>query len=282
VHDSLRWTVQQRGNWRNYQPGQVVTLTKSIGGWKAGESAVVDRVKSGKVVVASGDKERVVPVKSAGSFDVSVLRPIDVCPGDKILIRANARPLGLINGQVLTVEKIEPDGALQTREGITVPATFKQWTHGYVVTSHKAQGRTSERVVVVAAQLDAKSSYVACSRGRELCSVHTPDKTALMAHLPEGNRLAALDVMVANPRTDLSVQLRLPAYREIMAEVRRTHAQVNRRTEQARQMVMRHERERQRIEKAERMAMPKQSPTLSERPHLDFTPVQSQRTGIGI
>jgi nucleoside-triphosphatase THEP1 len=282
VHDSLRWTVQQRSNWRNYQPGQAVTLTKSIGGWKAGESAVVDRVEPSKVVVASGDKERVLPLKSSGSFDVSVPRPIDVCPGDKILIRANARALGLINGQVLTVEKIELGGALHTREGITVPPTFKQWTHGYVVTSHKAQGRTCERVVVAAARLDAKSSYVACSRGRELCSVHTPDKAALMAHLPEGNRLAALDVMVANPRTDLSVQLRLPAYRKIMADIRRTRAEVNRRTEQARQMVMRHERERQRIEKAERMAVPKQSPTLSERPHLDFTPVQSQRTGIGI
>jgi hypothetical protein len=109
VHDSLRWTVQQRGNWRNYQPGQVVTLTKSIGGWKASETATVARAVSGNVVLASGDQERRLPLKSAGSFDVSVPRPINVCPGDKILIRANARPLGLINGQVLTVEKIEPD-----------------------------------------------------------------------------------------------------------------------------------------------------------------------------
>jgi hypothetical protein len=221
-------------------------------------------------------------LKSAGSFDVAISRPIEVCPGDKILIRANARPLGLINGQVLTVDKIELVGALHTREGVTVPPTFKQWTHGYVVTSHKAQGRTCERVVVAAARLDAKSSYVACSRGREWCSVHAPDKAALMAHLPEGNRKAALDVMVANPRTDLSVQLRLPAYRQIMAEVRRTHAQVNRRTEQARQMVMRHEQERERIQRAECVAVPRESVTPAERPRLNFEPVQSQRIGIGI
>ena len=282
VHDSLRWTVQQRGNWRNYQPGQVISVTKSMGGWKAGESAAVWRVETGRVVVVSGDQERALPLKSAGSFDVAISRPLGVCPGDKILIRANARPLGLINGQVLTVGKIESDGSLHTREGIAVPATFRQWTHGYVVTSHKAQGRTCERVVVAAARLDAKSSYVACSRGRESCSLHTPDKAALVAHLPEGNRKAALDVMVANPRPDLSVQLRLPAYREIIADLRRTHARVDRRTEQARQIVMRHERERQRIEKAARVAVPKQSPVLSERPRLDFTPAQSQRTGIGI
>ena len=176
VHDSLRWTVQQRGNWRNYQPGQVITVAKPMGGWKPGESSTVARVEGGKVVVVSGDQERTLPLKSAGSFDVAISRPIEVCPGDKILIRVNARPLGLIDGQVLTVGKIEPDGSLHMREGISVPATFKQWTHGYVVTSHKAQGRTCERVVVAAARLDAKSSYVACSRGRESCSVHMPDK----------------------------------------------------------------------------------------------------------
>jgi hypothetical protein len=250
-----------------------------MGDWKASESATVARVESGNVVLTLGDQERRLPLKSTGSFDVAIPRLIDVCDGDKILIRANARPLRLINGQVLTVGKIDPDGSLHTREGIAVPATFKQWTHGYVVTSHKAQGRTCERVVVAAVRLDAKAAYVACSRGRQTCSVHTPDKTALMSHLPEGNRKAALDVIVA---TDSSVQLRLPAYREIVAEVRRTHAAATRRTEQARQMIMRHDAERQRIEKAERIATPKQSVTPAEYPHIDFTPIHSQRTGIGI
>ena len=283
VHDSLRWTVQQRRNPRNYEPGQKVVFAKSAGGWKAGETATVERIENGTVEVAATDgRKSNLPLQQASAFDVGLPRPIDVCAGDKILIRANARPLGLINGQVLTVERIELDGALHMREGITVPAMFKQWTHGYVVTSHKAQGRTCERVVVAAARLDAKSSYVACSRGREMCSVHTPDKAALIAHLPEGNRLAALDVMVANPRTDLSVQLRLPVYREIIAEIRRTHAQVNRRTEQARQMVMRHEQERERIEKAERIATPRQSVAPAVRPHINFEPIQSQRRGIGI
>jgi conjugative relaxase-like TrwC/TraI family protein len=279
VHDSLRWTVQQRGNWRNYQPGQVVTFSKSISGMKAGESATIERVEKGRVLL-SGNK--VMPLKNAASFDVGITRPIGICPGDKILIRANQRTLGLINGQVLTVGKIEADGTLHTREGAIVPPAFKQWTHGYVVTSHKAQGRTCERVVVAAARLDAKSAYVACSRGRELCSVHTPDKAALMSHLPEGNRRAALDVLAADPRTDLSIQLRSTAYRKIIADVRRTHAQVNRRTEQMRRMVIRHNEQRQRVANAERVVSPRHAPAESERQHFDFKPVQSQRTGIGL
>ena len=163
-----------------------------------------------------------------------------------------------------------------------MPATFKQWTHGYVITSHKAQGRTCERVVVAAARLDAKSSYVTCSRGRESCSVHTPDKAALMAHLPEGNRKATLDVLAANQPKNLTANLRSTAYREIIAEVRRTHAEPNRRTEQARQMVVRHHAERQRVENAKCVAVPRESVAPAQRPRLDFTPIQSQRTGIGI
>jgi hypothetical protein len=123
---------------------------------------------------------------------------------------------------------------------------------------------------------------VACSRGRELCSVHTPDKAALMSHLPEGNRRAALDVLAADPRTDLSIQLRSTAYRKIIADVRRTHAQVNRRTEQMRRMVIRHNEQRQRVANAERVVSPRHAPAESERQHFDFKPVQSQRTGIGL
>ena len=101
-----------------------------------------------------------------------------------------------------------------------------------------------------------------------------------MAHLPEGNRLAALDVLAANPRADLSIEQRLPAYREIMAEVRRTHAEVNRRTEQARQIVMRYNAVRERAENAERMAVPRESVTPAELPRLNFEPAQRMRMGL--
>jgi hypothetical protein len=90
---------------------------------------------------------------------------------------------------------IAPDGALQTKEGSCVPADFRQWCHGYVVTSHKAQGWTADHVVVAAEQLTAKGAYVACSRGRRSCIVHTPDKARLIERLPEGDRRAALDAL---------------------------------------------------------------------------------------
>ena len=76
-----------------------------------------------------------------------------------------------------------------------MPAEFLQWCHGYVVTSHKAQGWTADHVIVAAERFTAKGAYVACSRGRQSCIIHTPDKARLMERLPEGNRRAGLDVL---------------------------------------------------------------------------------------
>jgi hypothetical protein len=77
-------------------------------------------------------------------------RQIEVAPGNKPLICANDRKLGLTSGQVISVSRIAPDCALQTKEGQSLPADFRQWCHGYVVTSHKAQGWTADHVVIAA------------------------------------------------------------------------------------------------------------------------------------
>jgi hypothetical protein len=114
----------------------------------------------------------------------------------------NDKSRGLINGQVVTVESVRFDGSLQTQCGKEIPSTFRQFAHGYVVTSHKAQGRTARNVIVAAERLDGKAAYVGCSRGRESCDVYTVDKERLFAGLPfNGNRRAALDVLREQRRT---------------------------------------------------------------------------------
>jgi hypothetical protein len=144
--------------------------------------------------------------------------------GDKILIRANDKLLGLTNGQVLTISGIAPDGALQTKEGLYVPADFRQWCHGYVVTSHKAQGWTADHVVVAAERLTSKGAYVACSRGRGSCIVHTPDKARLIERLPEGNRRAALDVLPEIPSAKTSIVNRVRAWKQLTIDLTRRFA----------------------------------------------------------
>ena len=194
VLDPLGWTVQQRRVSANYQPGQMVTFNRDVkGAFKKGESLLVKRIEAGRVMLAGG---RVLDTSKAALFDVAARREIDLAAGDKILLRANDKKAGLVNGDVLTVKSIGADGRIETAEGKTLPASYRQLTHGYVVTSHKSQGRTADHVVVAAARLDSKAAYVACSRSRQTCTVFTPEKASLFAGLPRSaDRQAALDVL---------------------------------------------------------------------------------------
>jgi hypothetical protein len=173
-----------------------------------------------------------------------VCKAVEVCPGDKIQVLANRKKLDLVNGQVLTVKEVHPSGALHTQEGITVPVDFKQWTHGYVVTSPKSQGRSSRHVVGAAARLDEKSAYVLTSRGRESCTLHTPDKAALIAHLPQANRKAALDVLAVTPRKPKAVQSRPKAWETAKFQARKIRAKIAQKEENMRHAVRRWRGER--------------------------------------
>jgi hypothetical protein len=121
-----------------------------------------------------------------------------VSAGDRLLVRANDRRSGVLNGEIVTVEGIEA-GVIQTADGRRIDSRrFGEFTYGYAVTSHASQSKTVAHVVVAAERLTAKAAYVACSRGRVSCAVHTPDKTALLNRLPDGNREAALDLLGAD------------------------------------------------------------------------------------
>ena len=178
IQDPLDWTTQQRAEARSYKPGMVVTLTRRAGRFEPGQSLVVERVEPGRLYFQNSS-EPLDPAKHADKLQVATTRQIELATGDPILIRRNARKLGLVNGEVLTCASIQSDGSIQTREGKILPPTFRDFCHGYVVTSHKSQGRTHDQVIVAAQQLDAKAAYVACSRGRHQASIFTPDKARL-------------------------------------------------------------------------------------------------------
>jgi hypothetical protein len=81
----------------------------------------------------------------------------------------------------------------------------------------QAQGWTADHVVVAAERLTAKGAYVACSRGRKSCVIHTPDKARLMQRLPEGDRRAALDVLSKMRTRNAPVLNRVSAWKQLAA-----------------------------------------------------------------
>lgn len=201
VHDPLPWTRVQQTRAENYTPGLVVIFNREGAEFFPGEFAEVSRVEKGGVWLRGPVGERRLPLKGV-DFSVARTREIEVSPGDKLLVRANDRGSGLINGETLTVAALRED-MIETIEGRRInTANFRRFSHGFAVTSHKSQSKTADHVVVAAERLNGRAAYVACSRGRYSCTVHTPEKKALLEELQEGNRLAALDFLGPSTEKD--------------------------------------------------------------------------------
>jgi hypothetical protein len=174
----------------------IVTFNRPANGFKSGESSEVARIKDGGVFVRVASGERRLLLRS-GVYSVARVRQLEVAAGDRLLIRANDRGSGVLNGEVVTVAGVK-SGMIETADGRRIDSRrFGALSHGFAVTSHASQSKTVDHVVLAAERLNVKSAYVACSRGRLSCVVHTPDKDALLDRLPSGDREAVLDLVEA-------------------------------------------------------------------------------------
>ncbi len=97
--------------------------------------------------------------------------------GDRILCRRNQARLDVHNGDLGTIETVNPDtGSLAVRldrdpETRILPSWYLNDGHvdyGYALTGHKAQGVTTSRTfTVITGSTDREWAYVALSRGRQ-------------------------------------------------------------------------------------------------------------------
>jgi ATP-dependent exoDNAse (exonuclease V) alpha subunit len=122
-----------------------------------------------------------ITAKQSKCFDVIERRAIDLATGDKLLITANLRDpsLRVTNGEIVTVSKLDSKGRIQLEDGRILPASFKQFAHGYAVTAHRSQGKSVDAVIVSGDGMQKELFYVAASRGRERVLVVTSDKENL-------------------------------------------------------------------------------------------------------
>jgi len=96
---------------------------------------------------------------------------------DRIMFLRNERELGVKNGMLGTIERVDRTGmAVRLDDGRAVAFDHKDYadlTHGYAATVHKAQGATLDRVHVLATPgLDRHGAYVALSRHRDHVELH--------------------------------------------------------------------------------------------------------------
>jgi ATP-dependent exoDNAse (exonuclease V) alpha subunit len=125
---------------------------------------------------------------------------LKIAAGDKLLLQANTAGKRFVNGELVEVRTIQGDSVVLA-DGRVIPQNYRTFTHGYAVTSHAAQGKTVDEVLVVASSrslpaINQQQFYVSISRGRERCQVFTDDSERLRSHVTRSSeRLAAVEAV---------------------------------------------------------------------------------------
>jgi ATP-dependent exoDNAse (exonuclease V) alpha subunit len=101
---------------------------------------------------------------------------------DRILLTENNHDLGIRNGMLGTVQKVEENSLeiiLDSADGqnqrhVTIDlSSYKSFDHGYATTIHKSQGATVDKTYVLASHLmDRHLTYVAMTRHRQNANLY--------------------------------------------------------------------------------------------------------------
>ena len=155
------------------------------------------------------------PLGRASSFEVYAQGEIALAERDQVRVTRNgfdANGRRLNNEESLKVVRLTQDGLISLRNAQSktlyeVSQEFGHLEHAYCTTSHAAQGKTVDEVLIAqpAATFpatDAKQCYVSVSRGKDRCRIYTDDKAQLLVHAAEiGDRQSALELL---SKTDMT------------------------------------------------------------------------------
>ena len=202
VFDSLSWTEAQKRDTRQYRPDMAIHFHRRTAGFAKDETVTVVAIENDALKVQHADGSENLFQLGAGCacFDVGEKRKLKIAVGDKLLLQANASRKRFINGELVEVLAIQGDSVVLA-DGRVIPQNYHTFTHGYAVTSHAAQGKTADEVLVVASSrslpaINQQQFYVSISRGRDACRVFTDDAEMLRSHVTRSSaRLAAVEVV---------------------------------------------------------------------------------------
>jgi hypothetical protein len=202
VFDSLSWTEAQKQDARQYRSGMAIRFHRRKDDFAKDETVAVVAVENDSIKVQRDDgSENLFPLGAGcACFDVGEKQKLKIAAGDKLLLQANTVGKRFINGELVEVRAIQGDSVVLA-DGRVIPQNYRTFTHGYAVTSHAAQGKTVDEVLVVAssrslAAVHQQQFYVSISRGRERCQIFTDDTERLRSHVTHSSeRLAAVEVV---------------------------------------------------------------------------------------
>jgi conjugative relaxase-like TrwC/TraI family protein len=169
-------TDPQKQDATNYEPGDLLQYHKNAPGQKNGS----------RRIVAEGEA---LPLGYADRYEVYRPTTLSLARGDRVRVTVNGWTKDgkhkLKNGTLLTVQGFTPQGDVIVDKGWVIGKEFGHLAHGYVVTSHAAEGRTVDKVFIGESSqsfpaTNQRSFYVPVTRGREQAVIFTDDKKELL------------------------------------------------------------------------------------------------------
>jgi ATP-dependent exoDNAse (exonuclease V) alpha subunit len=193
----------QKRDPRFYEPGQAAVFLRRYGRFSKGELCEIAGAGERGVVLIKDGRRSMVSYRYADRIAVAKATEMEVAPGDRLQLKASGRSVEgarLNNGELVTVERVEPNGnlAIQDEHGTTKTLAPAQrlFVRGFAVTSYGSQGKTVDTVLFSdagsRAATNAQQWYVTISRGKRRVVVFTSDKAQLRAGIeqPHVNDLA--------------------------------------------------------------------------------------------
>jgi conjugative relaxase-like TrwC/TraI family protein len=195
-------TDAQKRDKRFYQPESVLVFNRPTAGFKSGSAGKLRGITDKHLLIEADHRIRPVPFKELDKITVCQPKELSLSIGDRLQLKANAQSQDgrrLANGELVTAKEIYQDGRIALTDGRILPKHYRQFVHGYAVTSYAAQGKTVDYVLfsdsAVKAATNEQQWYVTISRGRKGVKIFTADKIQLRQNIAHsGHRTLALDM----------------------------------------------------------------------------------------
>jgi hypothetical protein len=192
-------------------------LNRNAGGFQKGQTCRLVTITDRGLVLESADKVRTVPFRFMDRLTVCQPKPVVLAAGDRLQLKANATTTHgrrLTNGELVTVEKVLADGRIRLRDGRTLSKDYRQFVHGFAISSYASQGKTVDHVLfsdsAIKAATNQQQWYVTISRGRKGVTIFTSDKAQLAENIQRsGDRPLALDLSKQRYFQSLGIPRRL-------------------------------------------------------------------------
>ncbi len=194
AYQPVGWTEAEKHDARNFEEGHSVFFLKGYGRYAKGDLCEVAGADDHGVTLVKDGRRSTISHRYANRFAVVKAMKMEIAPGDRLQLKANGRSVEgerLHNGELVTVARIDPTGALVVNDdhGLskTLAPSQRMFVHGYAVTSYASQGKTVDSVILADSgnrmATNAQQWYVSISRGRKRVIVLTPDKIELRANI---------------------------------------------------------------------------------------------------